>query len=117
VDFITNCFNPDYEYDSKHKEIESRDFRVQKPKMSDINARYDEFKNFEQSPSYRNTKIATNLLSSKFEVNASDLTDTLIQKYGLSHSDCDEVLKNMANSKDVDMRTGTFDKVVKLKRR
>lgn len=117
VDWICNQRDPDYEYSSKEKEIQSRDFRVEKPKMSDINTRYDEFKNFETSSSYRNTQIATNLLSTKFEINATDLTNTLKQKYGLSNNDCNSVLKNMANHKNVDMRTGTFDHIIKLKRK
>ncbi len=117
VDFITNRFDPEYEYNSKQKEIDTRDFRVEKPKTVDINTRYNEFKGFEKSSSYRDTQIATDLLSSNFEISASDLTDTLKQKYGLSNSDCNEVLKNMSNSKDVHMRVGTFDKVVKLKRK
>jgi hypothetical protein len=30
---------------------------------------------------------------------------------------CSNTLKNLANQKDVDMRIGTFDKVVRLRRK
>ena len=80
AEFITNRLDPDYEYNSKQKEIESRDFRVEKPKTVDINTRYKEFKDFEKSDSYRNTQIATDLLSPSFGISASDLTGTLKQK-------------------------------------
>lgn len=117
ADFLVNRFNPDYEYTAKEKEIDSRDFRIDKPRTIDINARFKEFKSFEKSDSYRNTQIATNLLSTKFDVTQSQLTDTLKSKHGMSDNECNEVLRNMANSRDVDVRVGTFDRVVKLRRK
>jgi hypothetical protein len=35
-------------------------------------------------------------------------------EHGMSEAECNEVLKNMANSRDVDMRVATYDKVVKF---
>lgn len=117
IDWVCDQNDEDYEYNSRRKELNNKDFRVNKVKTLDVNAEYNEFKDFEKSKSYYNTKIATDLLSSDFEINATQLTDTLKQKYGLSNNDCNAVLRNMSNHKDVDMRVGTFDKVVKLRRR
>jgi len=116
ADFITNRFNPDYEYDCKEKEITEHDFRVEKPKTTDINDDMMSSKTL-RATSFRHTQLATDLLSTKFDISASNLTDTLKQKYGLDVKDCNGVLKNMSNSKHVSMRVGTFDKIVKLRRR
>ncbi len=114
ADFLVNRFDPEYEYTSKQKEMDTRDFRVEKPKRVDIISRYDEFKNFEQSDSYRHTQIATDLLSQNFDVTEDQLCNTLQTQYHLSKNESNEVLRNLANSRDVEVRRGTFDKVVKL---
>ncbi len=51
ADFLVNRFNPDYEYTAKEKEMDTRDYRIEKPAMIDVNARYEEFKTFEKSNS------------------------------------------------------------------
>ena len=119
ADFMTNRFNEDYEYNSKQKEIDTRDFRVERPRMVDITARYNEFKSFEKSDSYRNTQIATNLLSPKFDITTDQLKSTLQSKYQLTTDECNEVLQNMANSHQVDMHVNSYDphRTVKLRRR
>jgi hypothetical protein len=117
ADFITNRFDPNFEYTSKEKEIEGRDFRIDKPKTSDMVSRYSEFKDFEQSDSFRNTQIAANLLSNKFDIESSHLSNVLKQKYHLSNSECNEVLKNLGNHKNVEVSGGLFYKDYKLRKR
>ena len=117
IDFITNGFDESYQYDSKQKEIDARDFRVEKPRMSDVNSRYDEFKSFEQSSSYKNTQIATNLLSNKFPISSDQLSTVLKTKYNMSQNDVNAVLNNIANHKDVDVRRNLFSDDIKIKKR
>lgn len=116
ADFLVNRFNPDYEYSAKEKEINTRDFRIDKPRTIDINARYNEFKSFVKSDAYHNTQIATNLLSLKFSVSTEQLTSTLQSKHGMSREECQDVLKNMANSKHVDVRKNHYTNEVVLRK-
>jgi len=68
---------------------------------------------WENSQEYKDRKIAKKLLSS-FEVDASDLTNTLKQKYHMSYARCNSTLNNLA-TRSIPVRLGTFDKVVKLR--
>jgi hypothetical protein len=116
ADYLTGGqFDEDYYYNSKKKEL-SRDTRINKDKFIDVDAAYKDLKRWEGSREYHDTEIAKDLLSS-FEVNASDLTKTLKQKYHMNEGRCSNILNNLANQKDVSVRLGTFDKMVKLKRK
>ena len=114
ADFLVNRFNPDYEFTAK--EINTRDFLKERPSMIDINSRYNEFKSFEKSDVYRNTQIATNLLSPKFSISSEQFASTLQTKHGLSREDCQEVLRNMANSRLVDIHTNPYTNEVGLRK-
>ena len=83
----------------------------------DVNAEYKEFKQYEKSDVYRNVQRATQLLSKDFDITSSHLKSTLQRNYGLSDSEYNNMLEHLANSKDVDVRIGTLDKVPKLRRR
>ena len=78
-----------------------------------MNEAYKELKLWENSQECKDTKIAKKLLSS-FEVDASDLTNTLKQKYHMSYARCNSTLNNLA-TRSIPVRLGTFDKVVKLR--
>jgi hypothetical protein len=116
ADFITQRFDPQYEYNSKQKELD-KDWRKEKPHMSDVLTRYSEFKDFQNSSEYENTNKATNLLSNKFDISAGELSSVLKSKYGMSDGECNQVLRNMANHRDVDMRRNLFGEDIKLKRK
>jgi hypothetical protein len=117
ADWICNQFDDNYDYNSKRKEIDSKDYRVSKIRTVDINSEYKEFKEYEKSDAYRYTQIATNLLSHKFDVTGDQLTDTLQSKYGLSQNECSDVLKNLANSKNIDIHQNSYTKAVTLRKR
>ena len=78
-----------------------------------MNEAYKELKLWENSQECKDTKIAKKLLSS-LEVDASDLTNTLNQKYHMSYARCNSTLNNQATRR-IPVRLGTFDKVVKLR--
>lgn len=72
---------------------------VYKSRFSNVNEAYKELKLWENSQECKDTKIAKKLLSS-FEVGASDLTNTLKQKYHMSYARCNSTLNNLANEND-----------------
>ncbi len=118
VDWLVDGqFDPEYEYKSKRRELDKLDHRVNKVKSVDVNAEYKEFKQYEKSDVYRNVQRATQLLSKDFDITSSHLKSTLQRNYGLSDSEYNNMLEHLANSKDVDVRIGTFDRVLKLRRR
>ncbi len=116
---LMNNNNENYEITSKQKEIDNGDFRVERPKMMDISSRYNEFKNFQKSAAFRHTQIATELLNDRFSVTDKELSNTLQSKYGLNARECDTVMRNLANSKLVDISINSYDpsKTVRLRRR
>jgi hypothetical protein len=117
VDWICNRNEEDYEYNMKRKEIDNKDFRIDKVKTLDINSEYDEFKKFEKSDSYKNVIRATNLLSDKGSVTNEQLKSAMQRNYDLSALEYGKVLEQLANSKNVGVRMGTFDKKIKLRLR
>lgn len=110
-------FDPEYEYNSKCRELDKLDYRVNKVKTVDVNAEYKEFKEYEKSDVYRNVQRATQLLSKDFDITSDHLKSTMRRNFGLSDSEYNNTLEHLANSKDVDVRAGTFDRVVRLRRR
>ena len=101
--------DPDFRYRSKQREL-SNDWRKEKPRTLDLINEYKELKDFEQTPLNKYVNIGTELLSTNFDVDASQVENTLKQNYGISDSLSREVVKNIAyNNKDVVSHTRLFD--------
>ena len=47
----------------------------------------------------------------------SQLTNTLKSKYGMTNSECQDVMRNLSNSKDVEMWRGKFDNKIKIRKK
>jgi len=105
-----------FEYRMKKREL-GRDTRINKDSFIDVNAAYKDLKSWQNTENYHITNIAKNLLSSDFEISENQLTTALKNNHNLNDSECRNVLRNLANESDVEVRRGTFDKVVKLRRR
>lgn len=110
-------FDPEYEYNSKRRELDKLGHRVNKVKTVDVNAEYKVFKEYEKSDVYRNVQRATQLLSREFDITNDQLKSVMKRNYSLRDGEYHSLLEHLSNSKDVNVRIGTFDRVVKLRRR
>ncbi len=117
IDFLCGGeLDPQYPFRQKQRELEN-DFRKSKARTIDINAQYSEFKAFASTPEFKHTQIATELLSRDFDVTDTQLKSTLQSNYGLSDGECNQVLKNLANSRNVEFNVNSYTKAVKLRRK
>lgn len=113
--FIVDRFSETYEYDFKEAELSDKDFRKTAIR-GDINERYNDFKNFERTPSYHNTVKATGLLSQDFSISQDDLIHTL-RATGMSKDEINDTLRQMANSKNVSLYRNTYTGLTSLRRK
>lgn len=113
VEWITGRNDPDYEY-HRLKRIVDSDTRLNKTKYSDIKAEAEDVIKFQKSQVFKQTEKAKNLLPSNTEVNSEDLKQSMQQYYAVSDQDYDNILSNLANSKDINVHVGPFDRKVKI---
>ena len=117
LDFLCGGeLDEDYPIRQKQRELEN-DFRKNKVRTLDINAQYSEFRAFAATPEYKHTQIATELLSRDFDVTDTQLKSTLQSNYGLSNGECNQVLKNLANSKMVNCDINSYTKAARFRRK
>jgi hypothetical protein len=117
VDYLAGgTLDPEYEYRQKQREL-ANDFRKNKVKAVDIDSEYNEFRAFASTPEYKNTQIATQLLSRDFDVTDTQLIYTLQSNYGLSDGECNQVFQNLANSKMDNCDINSYAKAVRLRRK
>lgn len=91
--------------------------RISKNKFIDVNAAYKDLKSWQHSENYRNVNIAKNLLNNAFDVTESQLSTTLKNNHNLTNDQCQLVSKNLGNERDVEIRRGTFDNIVRLRKK
>ncbi|MGG6460786.1 MAG: hypothetical protein ACM3JQ_05095 [Candidatus Eiseniibacteriota bacterium] len=117
IDWIAGGqFNsPEHFYNMKKKALEA-DTRVNKPKTDSVNSAYREYLNYKNSDTYRNTERAKHLLSSEYETTNEALQDAMQRSYGLDNFQYTEVLNELANSNDVNVRMSLFDHKIKIKK-
>lgn len=117
ADFLAGgSFDPEFDYKRKKKEL-SKDTRINKTKMMDVNSAYREYQEYANSDVYRNVERAKSLLSRDFPVTSKSLKDAMKRSYDLNELECETVLEMLANSKDVDVRMSLFDKVIKIRKK
>ncbi len=117
LDFLCGGeLDPEYPIRQKQREL-ANDFRKNKVRTLDINSEYNEFRAFASSPEFKHTQIATELLSRDFDVTDTQLKSTLQSNHGLSDGECNQVFKNLANSKMVNCDINSYTKEVRLRRK
>ena len=109
-------FNEDFQYQMKERELK-KDFRLNKHKYTDINAEYKDFATFQQTDQYSNTLKAKALLSEQWDTNSDSLRETLMTIYKMSNQDCDQVMRNLGNSKDILCHKNNFNGTVTLRKK
>lgn len=116
-EYMSRQFDEEFPYDMARQHIDDNDFRIRKPQTLDISAAARDFDAYSRTDSYRNTVLATDLLDTNFSVSESQLTNILKSKYGLSNNECQDVMKNLSNSRAVDIHQNQFTKEVRLRKK
>jgi len=94
VDYLAGgTLDPEYEYRQKQREL-ANDFRKNKVKAVDIDSEYNEFRAFASTPEYKNTQIATQLLSRDFDVTDTQLIYTLHRTARVKEIDYPQTVTN-----------------------
>lgn len=117
IDWISGGqFNsPEHFYNMKKKALEA-DSRIKKPRMDSVDSAYREYLQYKESDIYKNTERAKHLLSSEYETTNEALQDAMQRSYGLDNRQYTNVLNELANSHDVNVRMSLFDHKIKLKK-
>jgi hypothetical protein len=110
-------FNENFEFEMKEMELKKNDWRKSKARTIDINSQYSEFRAFAATPEFKHTQIATELLSRDFDTSGTQLKLALQSNYGLSDGECRNVIKNLANSRNVEFKVNSYTKAIKLRRK
>jgi len=117
IEWLTGgALSEDFQYNIKEKELK-KDFRFNKDKFSDINSQYRDFAQFQQTDEYVNTMKARELLSDQWDTNSDSLRETLMTTYKMSNYDCDQVMRNLGNSRDVECHKNNFNGIVRLRKK
>jgi hypothetical protein len=108
--------NPDWEFEMKKRAI-SKDTRVRKEhNYSNIDSEYKKLCAWKRSSECAYTNAAKNLLSS-FPVDSNDLKATMVHNYSMSDQEYDNVLRHLANDKNVEVSKNKFTGSITIKRK
>lgn len=111
AEYLSRQLDEEFPYDMARQNIDDNDWRIRKPATLDVVAAAKEFDQFSRTQTYRNTITATELLSN-VPITPSQLTNALRSKYEMSDSECQDVLKQLNNSRAVNVHVNPYTKSV-----
>lgn len=117
AEYINRQFDEELPYDMARQNIDDNDLRIRKPATLDVVAAAREFDSFSRTETYKNAILATELLDSNVSVSENQLVNALKSKYNFSNAQCHDVLKQLSNSRAVDISRNSYTKEVRLRKK